>query len=1366
MASTSGAGASSSGTPPAHDKFHVVKRKLETMKYSEPLDKLSVPLAEHLVDDLVHTTKSYRNLKLQHNHAMQELGETSGKLNALSKEHQRVILENNVLHLEQIKAAEAKDEVETKLYNKLKRQEQDIADFEFWKEKKTRSHSMVMMENEALKRKLEEIRPGYVAATLGKKLRDEADAEATGATTAVATSSEKAAAAELEATKRKMDEMSTQIVHLNAQIENREREIKRLGNVLRENANLDTFVLAQAREESEQTVKTQAGQIAYLTERVTEYEDVHAAYKGVEEEKFDLMRKLDDVMGEKRAMEAQLKAKEEMEGLDLPRDEELELLRAKVLNLEASVRERTAEASRERNEKEGLQYSLDTTRELETKLQAAFQEKSAAFESASVRITQLESDLLSSAKKEKELFGNYQRVVDQKGDAKLMQERVSHLEKVNHELASKLGEAQGEARRHLETCESLNGQLVARNDEIKSSFESKLESDAKAIEYEKRCELLQAQCDAKDADILAAKAKSKSKAADYSRLEIVMKNLQSELDSEKALNAALNDRVAILEDERKSKASILETTSHDYSSLQQSTATKISQLQEEVSRHRKSEMERSDKIYTLERKLADKAIECEEASQNSAHYKSEKDKLEQENSVLATKIKGLRTEKASLEAKVQTGSVDGDGKEAQLRTLGKEIEQLQKQNSDLRNVVHEKSVEYSKSESEKAALQKRLQDTERFMDLQKSSLSHAQQQVFSNLSHEEATKTQIAVEQANTIKYKTLYEKTKAEMNMLKDHLLLAQSQQEEQQEELVRLKTLGDEKSAQTNQLKTLISQLDSTQDKLVHKLRETMSELEEERLAKRTMESNFTFQEESREQVQVEIFKLKSIVKTLDSEKDAIQDELDRKCESNKRLEHVIENQASNLHAAKTELSNVQMRMNGLAQAASTSKGDQEKLLKQCKKLHDDNTRLKEENRRALQEIHALSEDMTQMAREQQVVNSDLVKAVNTRNDLQDECQVARKKAVGLESIVEMKNKEIDEYTKAYQELGGENTRLSGRVSHLEREIMEKNAEITARESEISSLENLVSGLEVENRQAITDLSSYETTASDLTSALSSAEKILTKESREKLGLIEKVNIAKQSTLQLEATRNTLQNEVYQTQMQMQVLSQNMDDLGAENAHLREQLEGRETKVARLEGIINDLRGKEFASSTLGGVGGGGGGSEGGVSGGGRPSKAYNDMKMELAQVREELEKQTVMYETLKSVPQTPEPSSSIGMADMANEIDALQADNERLIELLAKAESECNALREANVDISQENSSLKVALTSTPITAGGSGRDSVQSTPGKSPGSKLQEQMQVLKQENMRLRSNLEATQATVGKLGNEINRVRSEYQDLLS
>ena len=59
----------------------------------------------------------------------------------------------------------------------------------------------------------------------------------------------------------------------------------------------------------------------------------------------------------------------------------------------------------------------------------------------------------------------------------------------------------------------------------------------------------------------------------------------------------------------------------------------------------------------------------------------------------------------------------------------------------------------------------------------------------------------------------------------------------------------------------------------------------------------------------------------------------------------------------------------------------------------------------------------------------------------------------------------------------------------------------------------------------------------------------------------------------------------------------------------------------------------------------------------------------------------------------------------------------------------------------------------------------QSSAQSTPtsgGKSPKSKLLEQLQAVKQENLRLRSNLEATQATVGKMGAEITRVRAEYQ----
>jgi hypothetical protein len=41
-----------------------LRRRLEALGYSEALEGQSVPLVSKLVDDLVHTTESYRSLKI------------------------------------------------------------------------------------------------------------------------------------------------------------------------------------------------------------------------------------------------------------------------------------------------------------------------------------------------------------------------------------------------------------------------------------------------------------------------------------------------------------------------------------------------------------------------------------------------------------------------------------------------------------------------------------------------------------------------------------------------------------------------------------------------------------------------------------------------------------------------------------------------------------------------------------------------------------------------------------------------------------------------------------------------------------------------------------------------------------------------------------------------------------------------------------------------------------------------------------------------------------------------------------------------------------------------------------------------------
>ena len=46
-------------------KVHLLKRKLEALNYKEHVDASSAPLVDKIIADLLHTTDSYRDLKLQ-----------------------------------------------------------------------------------------------------------------------------------------------------------------------------------------------------------------------------------------------------------------------------------------------------------------------------------------------------------------------------------------------------------------------------------------------------------------------------------------------------------------------------------------------------------------------------------------------------------------------------------------------------------------------------------------------------------------------------------------------------------------------------------------------------------------------------------------------------------------------------------------------------------------------------------------------------------------------------------------------------------------------------------------------------------------------------------------------------------------------------------------------------------------------------------------------------------------------------------------------------------------------------------------------------------------------------------------------------
>lgn len=72
----------------------LLRRKLEALNYTEPVDAATAPLVSHLVNDLIRTTDSYRSIKLQAAQYAQEVStfNTKVRLTTYSQQLHRHVL--------------------------------------------------------------------------------------------------------------------------------------------------------------------------------------------------------------------------------------------------------------------------------------------------------------------------------------------------------------------------------------------------------------------------------------------------------------------------------------------------------------------------------------------------------------------------------------------------------------------------------------------------------------------------------------------------------------------------------------------------------------------------------------------------------------------------------------------------------------------------------------------------------------------------------------------------------------------------------------------------------------------------------------------------------------------------------------------------------------------------------------------------------------------------------------------------------------------------------------------------------------------------------------------------------------------------
>lgn len=112
-------------------KFTTLRKRLDQLGYRQALGIESVPLVEKLFSDLVHTTESLKNLKLQSSKHDRSKVTVEDNVEPYRSDNAKLVKENNELHLQLIKLREETDGKIRDLKASVRKLEHENADLKF-----------------------------------------------------------------------------------------------------------------------------------------------------------------------------------------------------------------------------------------------------------------------------------------------------------------------------------------------------------------------------------------------------------------------------------------------------------------------------------------------------------------------------------------------------------------------------------------------------------------------------------------------------------------------------------------------------------------------------------------------------------------------------------------------------------------------------------------------------------------------------------------------------------------------------------------------------------------------------------------------------------------------------------------------------------------------------------------------------------------------------------------------------------------------------------------------------------------------------------------------------------------------------------
>ncbi|XP_035997365.1 centrosomal protein of 135 kDa [Fundulus heteroclitus] len=275
-------------------KFVNLRKRLDQLGYRQPLGIESLPLVEKLFSDLVHTTESLRNAKLSAGKTEKESRNVDALLEPYRAENARVVRENNELHLELLKLREEKDRVSRDLKTHIRKLDHETSDLKFLNNQYVHKVRCLEKDSKAKAERIQQLQEKNMQAVVqtpgGKKRSipfrrqrmqiDELTPPSSTSAYPVQQPDDPYIADLLQLADRRVHELQEDIIklkldvenaqecinHLNAQVDERDREIERLNCALQGGRPHDVISLEVQNVSNEKLIAHLNLQIEYLQE--------------------------------------------------------------------------------------------------------------------------------------------------------------------------------------------------------------------------------------------------------------------------------------------------------------------------------------------------------------------------------------------------------------------------------------------------------------------------------------------------------------------------------------------------------------------------------------------------------------------------------------------------------------------------------------------------------------------------------------------------------------------------------------------------------------------------------------------------------------------------------------------------------------------------------------------------------------------------------------------------------------------------------------------------------------------------------------------------------------------------------------------